>query len=245
MSSIELIVESGSLRDLFRRSTLMARLAEADRDSLVDARQAEAEAAYHAGVLSEMKTYMQQLHADRQKRLNELEKSLSSQRALVSRLEPTAQKQVQAAVRGTSTRRATVRKEWKRSSVPIGSSVWLAKATVSPYKHEYLVTSHQPRKYRSAGSRYTAVCSWYGNEFHGRRTASGQIFNENDFTCASRTLPFGTRLALSRNSLRIVVVVTDRGPFIHGRDLDLSKAAARALGFSGVASVTAERVVVR
>jgi rare lipoprotein A len=61
-------------------------------------------------------------------------------------------------------------------------------------------------------------------------------------TCASRTLPFGTWLALTRGGNRVIVVVTDRGPFIDGRDLDLSRRAARELGFSGVEPVHVEFV---
>jgi rare lipoprotein A len=99
-----------------------------------------------------------------------------------------------------------------------------------------------PREYRSTGERYSAVCSWYGPGFNGRNTASGQVFNQDDLTCASRTLPFGTVLALTRGSRRVIVYVNDRGPYIAGRDLDLSKAAAAALGFSGVATVQVEVV---
>lgn len=70
--------------------------------------------------------------------------------------------------------------------------------------------------------------SYYGERFHGKRTASGSIFNMNDMTCAHKTLPFGTKLEVTNKETKksVVVTVTDRGPFIHGRILDLSKGAA-------------------
>jgi len=68
------------------------------------------------------------------------------------------------------------------------------------------------------------------------------LLSSETLTCASRTLPFGTVLALTRGSRRVIVYVNDRGPYIAGRDLDLSKAAAAALGFSGVATVQVEVV---
>jgi len=82
--------------------------------------------------------------------------------------------------------------------------------------------------------------SWYGPGFHGRKTASGEVFNANAFTAAHRTLPFGTRVRVThRASGRSVVVrINDRGPFTRGRVIDLSRASAQAIGISGVADVT-------
>lgn len=74
--------------------------------------------------------------------------------------------------------------------------------------------------------------SWYGPGFYGRRTASGARFKKNAFTAAHKTLPFGTRLKVinESNGKEVEVTVNDRGPFIKGRILDLSYAAARELG---------------
>lgn len=81
--------------------------------------------------------------------------------------------------------------------------------------------------------------SWYGPGFHGRLTASGERFNTNDLTAAHRTLPFGTRVRVvnKKNGRSVVVRINDRGPFAHGRVIDLSKAAGQAIGMSGVAPV--------
>ena len=86
----------------------------------------------------------------------------------------------------------------------------------------------------------TGLASWYGPGFHGRRTASGETFDSNDLTAAHRTLPFGTRIRVvnESNGREVVVRINDRGPFAHGRVIDLSRAAARTIGVSGVAKVT-------
>ena len=81
--------------------------------------------------------------------------------------------------------------------------------------------------------------SWYGNQFHGRRTANGEIFNQNAFTAASPRLAFGTLLRVTYGGRQVVVRINDRGPFVRGRVLDLSRAAARQLGL-GVGYVRME-----
>lgn len=88
--------------------------------------------------------------------------------------------------------------------------------------------------------------SWYGRQFQGARTTSGERFNRFNYTCAHKTLPFGTRLRVTNpaNGKSVVVRVTDRGPFRHQRIIDLSEVAARPLGIvcCGAATVIAEVV---
>ena len=92
----------------------------------------------------------------------------------------------------------------------------------------------------------TGRASYYGERFRGRRTASGERFDPDGLTAAHRTLPFGTRLRVTnvRNGRSVVVRVTDRGPFHRSRVLDLSRAAARAIGMvrSGTARVRIARL---
>jgi rare lipoprotein A (peptidoglycan hydrolase) len=86
---------------------------------------------------------------------------------------------------------------------------------------------------------FETVASWYGPGFEGRKTASGQPFDQNKLTAASPTLPFGTRLTVKnlKNGLTCDVVINDRGPFKKGRGLDLTHEAARQIGMEGVARV--------
>jgi rare lipoprotein A len=95
----------------------------------------------------------------------------------------------------------------------------------------------------SGGHSFAGRASYYGNE-SGSRTASGQRFNQNALTAAHRSLPFGTKLRVTHRGQSVVVTINDRGPFIRGRVLDLSKGAARAIGLTGagVGHITAEVV---
>jgi rare lipoprotein A len=74
--------------------------------------------------------------------------------------------------------------------------------------------------------------SWYGPGFHGKKTASGEVFDQNDFTAAHRTLPLGSRVRVTNltNDKSVDVEINDRGPYVGGRIIDLSRAAANALG---------------
>ncbi len=86
-------------------------------------------------------------------------------------------------------------------------------------------------------SRYTEVgyASWYGDPYHGRRAANGEIYDKNKLTAAHLTLPFGTQVKVTdlENDRTVSVRINDRGPFIRGRILDLSLAAARQIQMIG------------
>jgi rare lipoprotein A len=90
------------------------------------------------------------------------------------------------------------------------------------------------------------IASYYGPGFHGRRTASGERFNQHAMTAAHRTLPFGTRVRVTSlgNGKAVVVRINDRGPFSRGRVIDLSRGAAVQLGIirAGVANVCVTRI---
>ena len=90
------------------------------------------------------------------------------------------------------------------------------------------------------------TASWYGDPFHGRVTANGEIYNMYELTAAHRALPFGTRIKVTnlRNNRSVVLRVNDRGPYISGRFLDVSYGAASQLNFvgSGLANVRVELV---
>ena len=85
---------------------------------------------------------------------------------------------------------------------------------------------------RLVGYTERGLASWYGRKFNGRQTASGERFDMNRPSAAHRTLPFGVAVRVTNleNGRSIVVRINDRGPFIDGRIIDLSKAAARKLG---------------
>ncbi len=90
---------------------------------------------------------------------------------------------------------------------------------------------------------FAGIASFYGAE-SGRKTASGQRFNPHGLTAAHRTLPFGTKLRVTHKGRSVDVTVNDRGPFIRGRVIDLSRGAAQVIGLTsrGVGHVTVERL---
>ena len=90
----------------------------------------------------------------------------------------------------------------------------------------------RPKTILSLTLTLASIASWYGHPYHGRLTASGEVYNMNALTAAHRSLPFGTKLRVCNksNSKCTTVRINDRGPFIHGRELDLSRAVAQAIG---------------
>ena len=92
----------------------------------------------------------------------------------------------------------------------------------------------------TVGRSFSGHASWYGPGFHGRTAADGSRYNMYAFTAAHKTLPFGTLVEVrnKNNNKTVVVRITDRGPFIAGRVIDLSKVAAQAIGMAGVAPVS-------
>ena len=90
--------------------------------------------------------------------------------------------------------------------------------------------------------------SWYGPRFHGKLTANGEVYNQNALTAAHKSLKFGTLLRITnpRTNISVIVRINDRGPYIPGRQLDLSKAAAEKLGVinNGVKRLKVEEIIV-
>jgi rare lipoprotein A len=143
------------------------------------------------------------------------------------------------------------------ATVLIGGTVSEASAKSRHHRHHHHHHSHHAKAQPAGdswlnanaaiaptgGRGFSGKASFYGNE-SGSRTASGQRFNQNAMTAAHRSLPFGTKLRVTHRGQSVVVTINDRGPFIRGRVLDLSKGAARAIGLTGagVGHVTAEVV---
>jgi len=107
-----------------------------------------------------------------------------------------------------------------------------------------LMTSCARRYYLPRGNTQTGLASWYGPNFHGKKTSSQEIYNMYDMTAAHNTLPFGTYVMVTNleNGRSVKVRINDRGPFVKGRIIDLSYAAAKVLDMigQGVAPVKLE-----
>ncbi len=116
--------------------------------------------------------------------------------------------------------------------------------TEIPGRPKPKIAKPKPKQNVAVGSvRYQlrGQASWYGGYFHGRKTASGERYNQNALTAAHKTLRFGTRVRVTNlnNGRSVVVRINDRGPFIRGRIIDMSRRGAQAIGLtsSGVAPV--------
>jgi rare lipoprotein A len=109
------------------------------------------------------------------------------------------------------------------------SSLEAAKVT----KPLITVSGHNAAKPRTPKAYQVGTASWYGQQFQGKQTASGEPFDMQDFTAAHPSLPLGTyvRVTNLRNGKAVVLRINDRGPFVDDRIIDVSYNAARALGF--------------
>lgn len=89
------------------------------------------------------------------------------------------------------------------------------------------------------------IASWYGPKFHGRRTANGETYDQNDFTAAHRTLPFNTLVRVENisNGKSVVVRINDRGPYVGDRIIDLSKKAAQHIDMVGIGTTEVNLVI--
>lgn len=114
------------------------------------------------------------------------------------------------------------------SPAPIIDTPNMHRATMRPYTIDG--KTYTPTMV-SVGDYFSGVASWYGKDFHGKKTSNGEIYNMHDMTAAHKTLPMNTMLKVTnlKNSKNIVVRVNDRGPFVGTRIIDLSYTAATRL----------------
>lgn len=126
----------------------------------------------------------------------------------------------------------------KATALPAGSSRFHDKKSLMSLKHLFvyvgLILALLPAA-AVAQKTVTGSASYYADKFHGRTTSDGSVYHHDSLTCAHRTLPFGTRLKVRNlaNDREVIVTVNDRGPFVKGRIVDLSKAAAKEIGMLG------------
>lgn len=117
-------------------------------------------------------------------------------------------------------------------AAPFLAAVVIATIALSGCAHKTRTPVPVPAK---IGATETGIASWYGEPYNGRRAASGEIFDMEQFTAAHRTLPFNTWVEVADldNGKRVEVRIIDRGPFVDGRIIDLSLAAARSIDMLG------------
>jgi rare lipoprotein A (peptidoglycan hydrolase) len=239
LEEFAILLSADSWRDLVTRATLISYILDVDRMAIEELAVVEAQAAFQAGLLADLKAQDAEIRQLRTQRAQLADTALTEQRTVIAALsEPSL-----ALVMGKRAAAAERRVAWAASSVPTGTAVPLRTGTVTAYRDRmYVTTEYHPTSFKTTGVAYNSVCTWYGPGFGGSTLASGARYNPDDLTCASPTLAFGTWLAVSRGAKRVLVVVNDRGPYSAGRDLELSRAAADAIGLAGIESVQIEIV---
>lgn len=128
------------------------------------------------------------------------------------------------------------------SALLLTASIGISNPVDANQKHVTSVTSHDKKNKKP--KKMTGMASWYGIQHHGKKTASGEIFDMNKLTCASKTIPLGKTIKVTNisNGDSVELRVTDRGPYAKGRILDVSYEAAKQLGMikSGQAKISIE-----
>ena len=134
----------------------------------------------------------------------------------------------------------------------LGAALFLASFTVAGkmkadsywYYWSYGSSQYSGASQYAGSSQYgggdVMMASYYGYELAGSPTASGEPFNPEGYTAAHKTMPLGTQLEVSYGGSSVNVVVNDRGPYVAGRDLDLSQGAAEAIGLTAAGSAPVE-----
>jgi len=147
------------------------------------------------------------------------------------------------------------RRTYRWPDILVTVFIFLIQACATPPPPAPPTPKGHPKPYRVGGTWYKpmphardfsqqGLASWYGKKFHGRRTSSGEIYNMYAMTAAHKTLPLGTWVRVRRldSGKQIVVRVNDRGPFVHGRIIDLSYSAAKEMDMVGPGTARVEVV---
>lgn len=235
--SLKMVLDSEGILDFFRRIRFLMYISQSDAETIAMLKKEKAEARELISMIEMNREKNEWYVKSLEEKVAELKNMKKSLDSMLKR----AQREYRMMLTPSSLRKVSSRGYIKRGGGYPASVMPPRKyVSVSPYGGGFLTSERMPSNYEASGEKWSCYASWYGNEFHGRRTASGEIFNQWDFTVAHRSLPFGTFVLIRRGDRAIVAKVTDRGPFIPGREFDLSRACAESLGFSGVAKIEVE-----
>jgi rare lipoprotein A (peptidoglycan hydrolase) len=246
---IDVLLGAKTFEDFSARLSVLSKIANDDAELLVQLKQQRAEADALQRDLAARESHQAALVKSAASSRASAQSAIDRQQAYVDSLSS----DVAAALAAQERKQADAAVESSLKKLAAGApaaappaaargSVPLASATVDGRAGTYVVMASEPRRYRPTGVAFTGVSTEYGNADNPGGTSSGRQFNENELTCAHKSLPFGTRLAVTANGRRVIVVVTDRGPYTKGRVLDLSRRAARIIGLDGVGTVHCEVV---
>jgi rare lipoprotein A (peptidoglycan hydrolase) len=245
-SVLDVLFAAQTFDEFVSRLDLLTELATGDAKLVRQIREDRATAKRLRGVLDERERMLAGLRKTAAADAAKIQDDIARQQDAVGSLDADVAAMLREQDRSEAHQSATPVYNGPRTDVrkPGSGSVSLITATVAQHPGaRYLVMAGQPAAYSATGVSFSGKATTYNVAENGTGTASGRPLNDNELTCAHKTLPFGTRLAVTRGSKRIIVIVTDRGPYTGGRILDLTARGASILGIDGVGKVDVEIVV--
>jgi len=225
-----------SLQNLVTPNVYLEDAFKADQRAIVDLRAARSSSEGAIGGAESARDASRALQNQLEAERSQLEGMIADQDALDARLQAAAaaRKAAEAAQKAVVDRFETDPAARTRHRVAtVNQRALMARYPFGP------VTGIPPGL-KATGQVLTGPASWYGPGFDGRPTASGAIYDQEGWTCASKELPLGTMLLVSENGRQVLLLVNDRGPYVDGWILDLSHAAEVALAHPGVGVVSAQ-----
>lgn len=226
---IALLLSAETMADLEAVAQLSEHAAGLDADDIVKLKEAEDAARSALAATDSQKQDLMAAERRAERLKTEIDSTLSERRAVLSDLTDQVEKLERQARRAAEQLSAS-------SGISVGQALLDILKPSGPSRGI-------PDGFAGTGVTFEGVASWYGPGFEGNLTASGDVFDSSLYTVASKELPLGTWLYVEHEGKGVVVLVNDRGPYVGDRILDLSKAAAYAIGITGLGWVKAEIIV--
>jgi rare lipoprotein A len=239
---MELVLSARDLSELYALAAATEHVSALDAEALEDLMRASATAEAAQDRLDDRKQKLMAANAKSAALEDSMEIKLASRREAFAALNTEIEKLEAQALR--EAREAAAAASGPYPSIPTGVPGGTAYGDHPPDRYEGTgPASSIPAMFKATGLSFEGEASWYGPGFEGKTTANGDIFDSSLFTVASKELPLGSYLFVQRGGRGVVVYVNDRGPYAGNRVLDLSRAAAQAIGISGVGWVRAEVII--
>jgi rare lipoprotein A len=241
-AQLELVLSARNMSDLYALAEATEQVSALDAEALEDLMQASATAEAAQERLDDRKQKLMAANAESvaleesmETKLAQRQEAFEALNAEIEKLERQARREARATAAAGS---------GPYPSVPTGVPGGTAYGVHPPDRYEGTGPADSiPETFEGTGLRFEGEASWYGPGFEGQTTANGDIFDSSLYTVASKELPLGSYLFVQRGGRGVVVYVNDRGPYVGNRILDLSRAAAQAVGISGVGWVRAEVII--
>jgi rare lipoprotein A len=228
-SDIDLLLSAETLNDAFDAAEVSSVLADADVDAIEELLAAKAAAEATEDSIDAQKQSLLVTQAKAEAVKEDIAGTLDDRRSVLSDLSDQIDElEAQA--------RAAARQAAETNGIDVGQALLDLLQPSGP-------SAGIPDSFVGTGVTFEGIASWYGPGFEGNHTANGDIFDSDLYTAASKTLPLGTWLYVEFDGRGVVVYVNDRGPYVGDRILDLSRAAAEAIGISGLGWVKAEILI--